>query len=617
MKSNYFSRSSINILIVDEQIEDLVLLIQTLKQQQYQTSLVTNVSLACKYIQSATPDLILFSVTNNNFAEFEHLLKYIQPLNIPVIVLGAVEPSVTTTEILSDYIPKPFEIENVIVRIKNLLQLKFAQAKHLKNTKHYSNLEQQIQEHNWQLRAEINRGKYLQEKLLQLSLYDNLTNLPNRHLLLPKLQAELDKVQRDSGYQWAILSFDCDNFKVINYSLGHTIGDALLQAISLRFQSCLPEKSFIARLGSDEFVIVLSEINNLETAIAITQKIQQKLTAPFNILEKEIFLNFSVGIVLGNQEYQQPEQLLRSADLAMYHAKTLGKRQYQVYDKRMHQLAVERLQLEVDLRKALQNQELTLSYQPIISLKTGALAGFESLVRWQHPQLGMISPDKFIPIAEETGLIIPLGAWILQEACRQLRTWHQKYNSALSLTVNINVAVQQFAYGNLIKIIDRILAETNLPAHCLRLEITESAIMENSSMANTILQEFKARKINICIDDFGTGYSSLSYLHQFPVDNLKIDRSFVSPIQHTSESHKIVDAIADLAHHLDMTVTAEGIETEAQLQYVTNLGCEYGQGYYFSSPLSAPEIEAKYLASFPKCYYNQEKHFPSRLQVIA
>ena len=626
MESKYFVNSSVNILIVDDRIEDMVVLIQTLKKYQYKISLATDVSLALKYVRASPPDLIVFNIniSNINHSQLDYIIKQIQKSqNIPVIFIGNLDNFNTANLNTGNFntiedltIAKPFKVAELIVTIENQVKLKFIQAEI--NNLNFS-LVEKIQKPNCQLVAKIDsegwgnkfpydkgsfhQSQWRQEELLPTPLYDALTKLPNRSLLLQKLQKELDTAYKNPDYQFAILCFDSDNFKVINYSLGYNIGDALLKALPSRFQSSLPKDSFIARLGGDEFVIVLSNLNSLENAIAVTQNIQQALIAPFKIKQQEIVLNFSIGIVLGNREYDQPEQLLSSADLAIYQAKTSGKRQYQVYNKQMHQLAVERLQLEVDLRKALKNREFVLYYQPIICLKTGSLAGFESLIRWQHPQLGMISPNKFIPIAEETGLIIPLGIWILQEACRQLKIWHQQYNSTLSLTININVAVQQFADDNLMNIIDQTLAENNLPAHCLKLEITESAIMQNSTVANLILQQFKERNIKICIDDFGTGYSSLSYLHQFPVDNLKIDRSFVSRIDPTNKPHKIIDAIANLAHHLDMTVTAEGIETAAQLQYVANLGCEYGQGYYFSPPLNAQQIEARNLLSPQKHHY--------------
>jgi diguanylate cyclase (GGDEF)-like protein len=587
------------ILIVDDKVENLDFLAQMLREHSYKVRLATNAKIAFKSAKVAPPNLVLLDINMpgiNGYELCRLLKKEAKTQDIPVIFLSASGQTFNKVEAFAaggvDYITKPFDISEVIVRIENQLKLKSAQAEVIQLN---STLEQKIQERTAQLEAEIQKRERAQAKLLRMALHDSLTNLPNRSGFLQKLKQELEKTQQQQHYQFAVIGFDCDNFKVINDSLGHSVGDSLLKAIPSRLKSCLPQGIFMARLGGDEFIILLPQIKNLATAISATEKIQQEFTVPFSVGKREIFLNFSLGIVLGTAEYDQPEKLLRNADLAMYQAKALGKGQYQVYNQQMHQRAVERLQLEIDLRQALKNNEFTLHYQPIVCLKTGHISGFESLVRWQHPQLGMISPGKFIPVAEETGLIIPLGIWVLKEACRQIKVWQEKYDSFLSLTVNINVAVQQFSYSRLIVEIDKILAETQLSSSCLKLEITESAIMENSDSAHAILQQLRDRNIKICIDDFGTGYSSLSYLHQFPVDNLKIDRSFVSRIKNVDEPNKVIDAIVNLAHHLDITVTAEGIETEAQLDYIRKVDCEYAQGYHFSKPLNAEAVEAMQL----------------------
>ena len=596
MDDRQFSPPTKDILIVDDKVENLDFLAQMLREHDYKVRLATNAKIAFKSAKVAPPNLVLLDVNMPGMNGYElcRLLKQEEKTkDIPVIFLSASGQTFNKVEAFAagglDYITKPFDISEVIIRIENQLKLRSAQAEVIELN---SSLEEKIQERTAQLQAEIEKRELAQQKLLKMALHDSLTGLPNRSWFFQKLKQELDKTQQQSNYKFAVICFDCDNFKVINDSLGHNVGDSLLQAIPSRLESCLPQNSFMARLGGDEFIILLSHIDNVDTAILATQKIQKEFIAPFNVKKREIFLNFSIGIVLGTAEYDRPEKLLRNADLAMYQAKALGKGQYQVYNRQMHQRAVERLQLEIDLRKALKNQEFTLHYQPIVCLKTGHITGFESLIRWQHPQLGMIPPGKFIPVAEETGLIIPLGIWVLKQACKQIKSWQKKYDSFFALTVNINVAVQQFSYSSLMGEIDRILEETKLPSNCLKLEITESAIMENSDFAHDILQQLKARDIQICIDDFGTGYSCLSYLHQFPVDNLKIDRSFVSRIKNIEEPNKIIDAIVNLAHHLDITVTAEGIETEAQLDYVRKVNCEYGQGYYFFKPLNVEAVEA-------------------------
>lgn len=596
-----------DILIVDDKVENLDFLAQMLREHNYKVRLATNAKIALKSAKVAPPSLVLLDVNMPEMNGYElcRLLKQeSKTQDIPIIFLSASGQTFNKVEAFAaggvDYITKPFDIREVIVRIENQFKLKSAQAQIVELN---SNLEQKIQERTAQLQAEIKMRERAQAKLLRMALRDSLTDLPNRSWFLQKLKQELDLAKKDTSYQFAVICFDCDNFKVINDSLGHDIGDSLLKAIPSRLESCLPQGSFMARLGGDEFIILLPQIDDISTAISITRKIQQKFTFPFNVSDREIFLNFSLGIVLGTAEYDQSEKVLRNADLAMYQAKALGKGQYQIYNQQMHQRAVERLQLEIDLRKALKNNEFILHYQPIICLETGHIIGFESLVRWQHPQKGIISPGKFIPVAEETGLIIPLGIWVLREACKQIKIWQQKYDSFISLTVNVNVAVQQFSYSSLIEEIDKILEETQLPSTCLKLEITESAIMENSDSAYAILQQLRDRGIKICIDDFGTGYSSLSYLHSFPVDNLKIDRSFVSRIKSLDEPNKVIDAIVNLAHHLDITVTAEGIETKEQLDYIKNVNCEYAQGYYFFKPLNSEAVEAMQLLAQKKSMF--------------
>ena len=589
------STATADILIVDDKLENLDFLAQMLKEHSYRVRLATNGNIALKSAKVAPPSLILLDISMPDIDGYEvcRQLKR-EPItkDIPVIFLSALGQTFNKVKAFAvggvDYITKPFDISEVIIRVENQLKLKNAQAEIVELN---ANLEAKIQERTAQLEAEIVKKEQAQAKLLKMALHDPLTNLPNRRWFLQRLKKELEKTKAKTNSQFAVICFDCDNFKVINDSLGHGVGDRLLQQIPQRLQTCLGEDSCIARLGGDEFIILLPQVYAVETAVLVAESIQQEFLAPFYVNDREIFLNFSLGIVLGTAEYQEVEKLLRNAELAMYKAKELGKGQYQVYNLSMHQRALERMQLETDLRKALKNDEFALYYQPIVSLATGHITGFESLIRWQHPEKGIISPGKFIPVAEETGLIIPIGIWVLKEACRQIKYWQQKYNYFVSLTINVNVAVQQFSYSRLIEEIDRILGETKLPPNCLKLEITESAIMENSDSARSILEQLRARNIAICIDDFGTGYSSLSYLHQFPVDNIKIDRSFIKRIEDASQPNKVVDAIVDLAHHLDITVTAEGIETEQQLEYIRKTKCEYAQGYYFYRPLNAEAIE--------------------------
>jgi diguanylate cyclase (GGDEF)-like protein len=402
---------------------------------------------------------------------------------------------------------------------------------------------------------------------------------------------------------FAVLFLDLDGFKVVNDSLGHLAGDLLLVQIARRLEQCLRPSDTLARLGGDEFTILLEDIYQLQDATKVVNRVLSALQTPFSIFDRDVFTNVSIGIALGSGRqlpeilshggesigyYNQPSDVLRDADIAMYRAKKSGKGCYCVFDREMHADAVARLQLETDLRLAIEADQLKVFYQPIVALSSGQISGFEALIRWQHPDRGFISPAEFIPIAEETGDIIKIGAWVLEQACQQLQDWKATFGEFLdlsTLTVAVNLSAKQLAQSDLLADIDRILAITQLPARSLKLEITESAIVENPSMAVRTLQALHERAITLCIDDFGTGYSSLSYLHRFPMDVLKIDRSFVTDIDTGEKNQEIVNAIVQLAHHLNMETIAEGIETEAERTMLEQFNCDFGQGYWFSRPV--------------------------------
>ncbi len=583
-----------SILIVDNSRDNLNLLSKILKPKNYQVRWVNKASLALKSALAVPPDLIMLNINLPEIDIYQLFSLFKQETatqNIPIIFILTLGEAFNKIEVFAergiDYITLPLDLDKLMVRIDNQLQLQAAKSEiKLLNQE----LEKRVKERTSELRQELLKKEQARKKLLKIALEDSLTKLPNRNWFMDKLTQEIKKTQFQPDYKYAILFLDCDNFKMINDSLGHIIGDRILQEIPLRLQSCLSKNSFLGRLGGDDFILLLSELQDYEAVMTVTALIQKSLADSFVIDHKDIFLNFSIGIVFGDRKYSQPEQLLRNADLAMYRAKDLGKGQYQIYNQEMHHYALERLHLETDLRIAIKKQEFFLQYQPIVTLDRSILKGFEALIRWQHPQKGCITPTNFIPIAEETGLIIPLGLWVIQQSCEQLKIWQQKFTNSPLIKMSVNVAVQQFYQGNLVAEIDRILAATGIVPNRLNLEITESAIMHNTDLASKTLEQLRKRQIHISIDDFGTGYSSLSYLHQFPVDNLKIDRSFITRIQKPAEEWKIVEAIIDLAHHLDMTVTAEGIETEIQLKYLQNLGCDYAQGYYFAKPLDDEAI---------------------------
>jgi diguanylate cyclase (GGDEF)-like protein/PAS domain S-box-containing protein len=433
---------------------------------------------------------------------------------------------------------------------------------------------------------DITDRKRAEEKLAHDAFHDALTDLPNRALFMDHLKLAIARVERHPQQMFALLFLDLDRFKVINDSLGHMIGDQLLVAIAKRLERRLRPFDTIARLGGDEFTILLEEIKSTEEAIELTERIQKGLREPFKIGNHEIFASASIGIALSNIQYKKTEDVLRDADTAMYTAKSLGKARYALFDQSMHDRALQTLQMETDLRRAVERKEFFVVYQPIVSLGTARLIGFEALVRWQHPERGLISPADFIPIAEETGYIIPIGQWVLEQACHQLHLWKELLPAQLSLTMSVNLSGKQFAQNNLIGQITETLARTAIDPHELKLEITESVVVENIETATDMLNQLRAIGIQLSIDDFGTGYSSLSYLHRLPIDTLKIDRSFITQMIKNNENSEIVRTIVSLAKNLNMSLIAEGVETVEQLQQLQLLGCDNGQGYLFSKPVT-------------------------------
>jgi diguanylate cyclase (GGDEF)-like protein len=571
--------SKANILIVDDTRENLDVLAIMLRRNGYKVRQAINGKIALMGVKSSPPDIILLDIKMpdmDGYAVCKHLKSSPETADIPVIFLSALDEVWDKVKAFKvggvDYIGKPFQIEEVLVRLENHLQLR--------------SLQKELRIINQQLEEKV---KARTAQLEHLALHDDLINLPNRTLFIHNLTEVLQYTQTQPNYQFAVMFLDCDRFKIVNESLGHLEGDKLLTAVAQRINHCLGKKDLMARFGGDEFTILMRDISHLDQATQLAEKINHSLTLPFPLQEDEIFLSVSIGIVLGNYTYQKPEDLLRDADIALHRAKLGGKARYEWFDPQMHFHIQQKLQLDMDLRRALRHQEFLLHYQPVICLNTGKLIGFEGLIRWQHPKRGMVSPAEFIPAAEETGLIIPLGLWVLEEACRQLREWQviiaSKRTELADLTIGVNLSVPQFAQPDLIEQIDLILAETQLESQYLKLEITESAIMDNAKLATHILEELRKRQIRLCIDDFGTGYSSLSYLHRFPVDTLKIDRSFISRLGDRGENGEIIQAIITLAQTLGMDVIAEGIETEQQMKQLQRIGCQFGQGYFFARPL--------------------------------
>lgn len=418
------------------------------------------------------------------------------------------------------------------------------------------------------------------------AFHDELTNLPNRALLTEHIKLAIERPRSRGEQLFAVLFLDLDRFKNINDSLGHIAGDQLLTATARCLEECMRPMDTVARLGGDEFAILLDGLESGDDAILVAERIQQALTRPFILNGHEVFVTTSIGITLSNTGYQDPENVLRDADTAMYRAKESGKARFEVFDASMHSHAVALLQLENDLRRAIERKEFKVYYQPIIDLETDEVSGFEALVRWYHPERGLVAPDQFISIAEETGLILEIGMLVLHEACRQLREW-QTTLGLKSLTMSVNLSGKQFAQPDLVAQVKEILTETGLEAKYLKLEITETVVMENAEVARTMLGQLCALGVHLCIDDFGTGYSSLSYLHRFPVKILKVDRSFIGRMGPGGENSEVVRTINTLANNLGMSVVAEGIETDDQLAQLKGMRCGYGQGYLFSRPLTA------------------------------
>jgi diguanylate cyclase (GGDEF)-like protein len=432
---------------------------------------------------------------------------------------------------------------------------------------------------------DITDRKRAEAQLFHDALHDALTGLPNRVLFMERVDQALKHSKRHKDNCFAVLFIDLDRFKIVNDSLGHAMGDQLLIVVAHILEDCLRTTDTVARLSGDEFTILLEDIEDLSGATKIAERILERLAQSITLNDHTVFISASIGIVFSSTGYEQAADLLRDADIAMYRAKELGKARYAIFDQEMYSKTLKLLQMENDLRLALDRREFLLAFQPIISLPTERLIGFEALLRWHHPELGSISPAEFIPVAEDTGLIIPIGEWVIYEACRQLRIWQQQFPQANALKLSINLAGQQIKSPNFIQRLEQILAETGMDGRCLRLEITETMLMDQGEETIQILSEIRALNIQLSLDDFGKGYSSLSYLHRFPINTIKIDQSFVSQMSTEDENFEIVRTITTLAHTLGMDVVAEGVETAHQLAQLKTLGCEFGQGYFFSKPL--------------------------------
>ncbi|MGB3654396.1 MAG: EAL domain-containing protein [Rivularia sp. (in: cyanobacteria)] len=609
-KDGNYSPNLVNkdILIIDDTPDNLRILSSILAKVGYNVRKALNWQMAFTACSAQLPDLILLDIMMPEIDGYEICQRFKgnqKTVDIPIIFISALDDVFDKVKAFKvggvDYITKPFEFAEVIARVQNQLELRTAQLEVLKLN---DELEERVKQRTLELenalqklQIEVHSRQELQSKLLESALRDALTGLPNRVFFINRLEQALNRAKQESNYHFALLFIDCDRFKIINDSLGHLVGDELLVAIAERLQSSLSPFDTLARLGGDEFGILLENISDIEMVTCIAERILNSFEQHFQISRYQVFVNVSIGINWGNLNYKKPEYLLRDADTAMYRAKALGKGRFHVFNPEMHREAIQILELENDLRRAVLQQELIVYYQPIVSLDSGSIIGLEALVRWQHPTKGLILPTEFISVAEETGLIHAMDTWVLKSACNQLRIWQNHPAVPKSLYISVNLSAKLFLQPNFIAQIDQIIYETKINPAFLELEITESVIMENSIDVETTLQELKQRNIKLTMDDFGTGYSSLSYLHSFPLNTLKIDKSFLNLMQNNHANMGLVPAMISIAHSMGMKAVAEGVETLEQLSQIRNLNCNSAQGILFSHAMEPQSILELMLAA--------------------
>ncbi|HAZ45383.1 MAG TPA: GGDEF domain-containing response regulator [Cyanobacteria bacterium UBA11369] len=603
------------ILIVDDTPNNLKVLSQALTDAGYTVAVAKSGETAIKQIEYKPPALILLDVLMPEIDGFEtcdRLKSNPATKDIPIIFMTALTDTVDKVKGLSlgavDYITKPFQIEEVLARVKTHLEIRRLnitlerQNSRLKQEidahqkaraalqQLTEELEQRVQQRTAELSQALNDLRKSQEKLEYDAFHDSLTGLPNRVWLIKRLKHLIE-----ANLNYTVLFVDLDRFKVINDSLGHITGDELLKWVAARMQACLKAPNTAIRMGGDEFVILLET----GEATQVARQLLEQLSLPFNFNDYEVVIGASIGITSSKMAYQNPMDALRDADIAMYRAKQERNGSYQIFTPEMQASALARMQMEHDLRKGIGSQEFCLHYQPILSLETRELKGFEALLRWNHPQ-GRIPPAQFIPLAEETGLINPLGWWIVREACTQLQRWQTEFPD-FALSLNINFSPVQFKQANLFEKLAEILQETGVPQNCIRIEITESCLLNNPNLDLSLL---KSMGLELCIDDFGTGYSSLSRLHELPIHTLKIDRSFVVQLTPDDRDTATIKIILMLAKNLGLEVVAEGIETEFQLEKLRELGCNWVQGYLLYKPLDT-QAATELIRSFYQKHLNR------------
>lgn len=607
--NNGLTRRSV-ILIVDDNPDNLRLLFDLLDDVGFEVRVAQDGESGIEKVKLAPPDLILLDVMMPGIDGFETCIRLkANPLSaeIPIIFMTALSDPSDRLRGLQlgavDYLVKPFDRQEILARVQLHLNLYHLTEQLKQEVRERTAAELALQNLNQELekRVEVRTAELSQalstleqthkelltqkQRFQHAALHDALTGLPNRVWLMNRLELLLEQARQEPELVYAVLFVDLDRFKVVNDSLGHIVGDELLKQVAARLQDCLSDSDTLIRFGGDEFIILLTQMANSNQATRVAEEIQAQFQHPFQLQSHQIYTGASVGITLSTLGYQKPEEILQDADVAMYYAKHGGKGCYKVLTSEIQARSRSRLQLENDLRQAIERQEFSLHYQPIVALATGQIVGWEALIRWQHPQQGFIAPDRFIPIAEETGVIHPLGKWVLRTACGQLRQWQHQFGKQAPQSINVNLSPVQLMAENLPQCIDVLLKQYELCPRQLKLEITESCLLEVNSKDVRVLENLEAWGIQLCIDDFGTGYSALGRLHEFPVDTLKIDKSFVCRLDSGQRDCAIVQTILTLARSLGIEVVAEGIETESQCQKLRSLGCHLGQGYLFSKPL--------------------------------
>ena len=574
------------ILVIDDEPDNFDVIAAMLTGQGYTLHYVAHGQAALDGLDSVQPDLILLDVMMPGIDGIE-VCRQIKAgpewRGVPIIMVTALGSKQDLSRCLAagadDFIGKPVNRLELVARVRSMLRI-HQQYQQLADFNRQ--LELQVQQRTAQLQAMIDQ--------------DPLTQLPSRTKLLqavalalpPRDRTTVGAATSSPPSPIGLVHLDCDRFKLVNGAFGYDVGNELLKVIAQRLQQQLRPGDMLARMGGDEFCFLLHHLDHPGSLESWTQTVFESFAKPFRVANCDFFISVCMGVALADAATAQPEILLQAADTAMHQAKQQGKGSYQVFDAQLTTATRRRLALETDLQRAIAHQEFVTYYQPIVRLATGQVVGFEALVRWQHPKRQLVSPGEFIPCMEETGLVVQVGLVVLRQACEQLQAWHQQ--GASDLTVSVNLSVRQFDSPTLLTDIAQVLAATGVNPACLKLEITESALMQDADAAIAVMEQLRSCQIQISLDDFGTGYSSLAYLHRFPIDTLKIDRSFVQQIHTGNRNHQVINTIIALSSQLSLPVIAEGIETPEQLQYLQALGCEFGQGYLFGKPQPASEI---------------------------